>query len=235
MSLYGTDNNDDEQLKIELLSQWKLEAEFRNSHFWIIFFKSAQFEWQGCQVGRCSYDTTWVGTSLQWLLLLDFSPLRVFIPTLCSVHHYYYYLWSTRHPLVARQAAAAAHMIPPSLPGWQFDIPPGWSMIATNLLEPILIHCYDFWLNGKVNVNFRCVTKTRFHVAMCDNSAPIVAMRNMQHENWSVNMHAKRVNICQFVQENIGVRGHICPHPHKWIWSLPYFLTTFCCWQVNIC
>ena len=28
MSLCGT--NDDEQLKIELLSQWKLEAEFRN-------------------------------------------------------------------------------------------------------------------------------------------------------------------------------------------------------------
>ena len=29
MSLCGT-NDDDEQLKIELLSQWKLEAEFRN-------------------------------------------------------------------------------------------------------------------------------------------------------------------------------------------------------------
>ena len=33
MSLCGTDKrtNDDEQLKIELLSQWKLEAESRNS------------------------------------------------------------------------------------------------------------------------------------------------------------------------------------------------------------
>ena len=31
MSLCGT--NDDEQLKIELLSQWKLEAEFRNKWF----------------------------------------------------------------------------------------------------------------------------------------------------------------------------------------------------------
>ena len=29
----GTDNDDDKQLKIELLSQWKLEAEFRkNGH-----------------------------------------------------------------------------------------------------------------------------------------------------------------------------------------------------------
>ena len=31
MSLCGTDNDGDKQLKIELLSQWKLEAEFRNS------------------------------------------------------------------------------------------------------------------------------------------------------------------------------------------------------------
>ena len=30
MSLCGT-NDDDEQLKIELLSQWKLEAEFRKN------------------------------------------------------------------------------------------------------------------------------------------------------------------------------------------------------------
>ena len=30
MSLCGT-NDDDEQLKIELLSQWKLEAEFRKT------------------------------------------------------------------------------------------------------------------------------------------------------------------------------------------------------------
>ena len=41
MSLCGTDD-DDKQLKIELLSQWKLEAESRNSeiskHFYIVYF-----------------------------------------------------------------------------------------------------------------------------------------------------------------------------------------------------
>ena len=33
MSLCGTDDDDDKQLKIELLSQWKLEAESRNVVF----------------------------------------------------------------------------------------------------------------------------------------------------------------------------------------------------------
>ena len=41
MSLCGTDKRTNEQLKIELLSQWKLEAEFRKirSHFFSRFFE----------------------------------------------------------------------------------------------------------------------------------------------------------------------------------------------------
>ena len=41
MSLCGT--NDDEQLKIELLSQWKLEAEFRKTHNHILPFRRSLF------------------------------------------------------------------------------------------------------------------------------------------------------------------------------------------------
>ena len=97
-----------------------------------------------------TYSHVW--TNFANLLNWSSAPAHMIPPSLqcLQLHHLHLFphlniqmqcCLGPQHPLVG------AHMIPPSLPAWQFDIPPPvWSMIATNLLEPILIHCSDFWL-----------------------------------------------------------------------------------------